>query len=123
MNPLFAGQDSLVTQSASDPALGGIGPFIAGIVIVAVLIGAIPWAIRRRRNQPRRPLPSEQPVRPAGRTHIEETREPDGESFPDDGSRLSPHQLKSHGSQPGPGQHRGSDGRGGGSLGGDGLGG
>ncbi|MEV0966921.1 MULTISPECIES: DUF6479 family protein [unclassified Streptomyces] len=103
MNPLFAGQDSLVTQAANDPALGGVGPFLAGIVIVAVLIGVIPWAIRRRRTQPRPPLPSEQPVRPAGRTHIEETREPEGESFPGDGSRLSPHQLKSHGSHPRPG--------------------
>lgn len=68
MNPLIVSQDAPVTEAASNPVLGGIGPFIAGIVIVAVLIGVIPWAIRRRRTQPRRPRPSEQPVRPAGRT-------------------------------------------------------
>ncbi|MEI5010995.1 DUF6479 family protein [Streptomyces sp. PmtA] len=123
MNPLIVSQDAPVTEAASNPVLGGIGPFIAGIVIVAVLIGVIPWAIRRRRTQPRRPRPSEQPVRPAGRTHIEENREPDGETFPDDGSRLTPHQLGSHSSQPGPEGRRRSDDQGGGSFGSGGLGG
>ncbi|MHC5705408.1 hypothetical protein HHX38_23210 [Streptomyces sp. PKU-MA01144] len=119
MNPLlFFSQDSLATEAASNPVLGGIGPFLVGIVIAAVLVGVVPWAIRRHRTQPRRPRPSEQPVRPAGRTHIAEHREPDGESFPDDGSRLSPHQLKSHSSHPGPGRRRPREEQGGGSSGG-----
>ncbi|MEV1050287.1 DUF6479 family protein [Streptomyces sp. NPDC049887] len=121
MNPLIVGTDSLVVEAAGNPAVGGIGPFVAGVVIVAVLIGVIPWAIRRRRTQPRRPLPSEQPRRPAGRTHIEESRNSDGETFPDDGSRLNPHQLRSRSAHPGEGPR--NDDRGGGSFGSGGLGG
>ncbi|MEU6708841.1 DUF6479 family protein [Streptomyces wuyuanensis] len=123
MNPLIAGQDLIVTEAASSPALGGIGPFIAGIVIVAVLVGVIPWAIRRRRTQPRRPLPSEQPTRPAGRTHIEQNREPAGDTFPDDGSRLTPHQLEPRSSRPGPGERRRGEEQGDGPIGSGGLGG
>ncbi|MCZ7456556.1 DUF6479 family protein [Streptomyces sp. WMMC940] len=121
MNPLIVGRDSLVVEAAGSPALGGVGPFLVGVVVVAVLIGVIPWAIRRRRTQPRRPLPSEQPRRPAGGAHIEEIRDPDGETFPDDGSRLNPHQLKSHSTHPGEGRR--NDDRGGGSFGSGGLGG
>ncbi|MFI1469303.1 DUF6479 family protein [Streptomyces wuyuanensis] len=122
MNPLIVSQDFLVTEAASNPALVGIGPFIAGIVIVAVLVGVIPWAIRRRRTQPRRPLPSEQPERPARRTHIEQNREPGGDTFPDDGSRLTPHQLDSHSSRPGSEERGRGDEQGGGSIGSAGLG-
>ncbi|MEU2157676.1 DUF6479 family protein [Streptomyces sp. NPDC019396] len=119
---MIVSQDPLISEAASTPALGGIGPLIAGIVIVAVLIGVIPWAIHRRRTQPPPPKPSEQPKRPERRAHIEENREPDTQAFPDDGSRLTPHQLKSHSTHPRIGDHRESEDRDGGSLRDDGPG-
>ncbi|MEW2087312.1 DUF6479 family protein [Streptomyces sp. NPDC005283] len=100
---------SQFSYAASNPILGGIGPLIAGIVLVAVLIGVIPWAIRRRKAQPPRPRPEDQPTPPPHRAHIEHNREPDGAVFPDDGSRLTPHELKPHSSRPGSGQRREHD--------------
>ncbi|MFD7610714.1 DUF6479 family protein [Streptomyces sp. NPDC059828] len=120
--PLIVSQVPLIAEAASNPALGGIGPLITGIVIVAVLIGVIPWAIHRRRTQPRPPRPSEQPRRPDRRARIKENREPDTEAFPDDGSRLTPHQLKSHSTHPGSVDHPESEDREGGSLRDDGPG-
>ncbi|MFD5426677.1 DUF6479 family protein [Streptomyces sp. NPDC127084] len=93
--------EPLVQHAAGNPVLGGVGPLVAGIVIVAVLIGVIPWAVRRRKTQPPPPRPEEQPVAPAHPTHLEQTREPGGAPFPEDGSRLTPHELKPHSSRPG----------------------
>lgn len=103
---MLTSSQPLLLHAASNPVLGGVGPLIAGIVIVAVLVGVIPWAIRRRRAEPPKPRPDEQPTPPARRTHIEHNREPDGASFPDDGSRLTPHELKPHSSRPGSEQRR-----------------
>ncbi|MEU3298995.1 DUF6479 family protein [Streptomyces sp. NPDC006678] len=116
MDILIAGHATLVNGAAiatSNPVLGGVGPFIAGLVIVAVLIGVIPWAIRRRRSQPRPPRPEEQPTAPPHPTHIEQRREADDEAFPDDGSRLTPHQLKPHSTRPASGRQRAHEDEGG----------
>ncbi|WP_328404989.1 DUF6479 family protein [Streptomyces sp. NBC_00390] len=100
---------ALLSRAASNPVLGGIGLLIARIVTVAVLIGVIPCANRRRRTQPPRPRPEEQPTAPGHRTHIEHNREPVGASFPDAGSRLTRHELKPHSSRPGSEERRTHD--------------
>ncbi|MGW6739186.1 DUF6479 family protein [Streptomyces sp. NPDC055025] len=111
MNVLISSQP-LFPLSASSPVLGGIAPLIIGIAIVAVLVGMIPWAIRRRGTQPPPPRPEEQPVQPAHRTHIDHNRESEGDSFPGDGSRLTPHELAARSSRPGSARrHRNDQGR------------
>lgn len=86
--------------AAERSVLGGIAPFIAGVVIVAMLIGAIWLGARIRAREPRRPLPEEQPKLPEGGAVREEqvNREPD-EVPKSDSSRLMPYELH-HGSRP-----------------------
>ncbi|WP_405983333.1 DUF6479 family protein [Streptomyces sp. NBC_00872] len=71
-----------------------------------------PWAIRCRKTQPPPPRPEGQPVQPAHRTHIDHNRESEGDSFPDDGSRLTAHELAARSSRPGSARrHRHDQGR------------
>ncbi|MFE7775236.1 DUF6479 family protein [Streptomyces sp. NPDC057445] len=127
MNALESAQQLSVTgastEVAGSPLLGGIGPLVAGIVIVVVLIVAVRWGIKRRATEPPPPRPEEQPVPPAHRSHIEENREPDEDLFPEDGGRLTPHELKGHSSRPAPVRGPGPDENGGGSHGSGGAGG
>ncbi|MEU5576824.1 DUF6479 family protein [Streptomyces huasconensis] len=66
----------------------------AGVVVVAVLLGAFFWGQRVRARESRPPRVEEQPKRPyEGPVREErEYREPD--EVPRDGGRLLPHELK-----------------------------
>ncbi|MFJ9037753.1 DUF6479 family protein [Streptomyces sp. NPDC102406] len=68
--------------------------WIAGIVVVLVLIGAFILGRRVQNRESRRPRPEEQPKLPEGGPvgEVQEYREPD--EVPQDGGRLLPHELK-----------------------------
>ncbi|MEU2430703.1 DUF6479 family protein [Streptomyces sp. NPDC007861] len=101
MNSLMIVQSSSVTDQAAASQLAGIGPFIIGIILIALLAGAM-WYEGRRRLQERAPRPEEQPKAPDHPTHIEEVREPDEDAFPTGGERLLPYNLKTHSSHAAP---------------------
>ncbi|MFF3749343.1 DUF6479 family protein [Streptomyces sp. NPDC002018] len=94
MNP------SITYGSTADLAVSGAGLFgmalVAGLAVVALLLGAFWWGGRLRERRAAPPLPSEQPARPARPTHAEGEVTP-ADSFPADGERLTPHQLGGHG--------------------------
>lgn len=72
---------------------------VVGVVLVAVLIGAV-WLGRRRRAQELPPpRPEEQPVAPDHRTHIEKRDVHADDDFPADGRGLSPYELGDHGNE------------------------
>ncbi|GGZ96207.1 DUF6479 family protein [Streptomyces echinoruber] len=75
----------------------GIGPFVAGLAVVALLIGAFVIGARIRRREPAPPRPEEQPRLPEGGPvhEVREYREPD--EVPQGRHRLTPHRLKGHG--------------------------
>lgn len=92
---------------AERSVLGGIAPFIVGVVVVALLIGAVFLDARRRARGPRRPLPEEQPRLPEGGPVHEElaNREPD--EIPKSDLRLLPYQVHGNlGSRPSPEKKR-----------------
>ncbi|UUN27612.1 DUF6479 family protein [Streptomyces sp. FIT100] len=101
MNSLMIVQSSSVTDQAAASQLAGIGPFIIGIILIALLAGAM-WYEGRRRLQERAPRPEEQPKAPDHPTHIEEVREPDEDAFPTGGERLLPYNLKTYSSHAAP---------------------
>lgn len=73
-------------------------PFILGILVVAMLIGAVWMGWRVRRQEPPRPRPDEQPHLP----NSGPVREERGAREPNDipwhkTDRLTPHQLEGHG--------------------------
>ncbi|WP_149826582.1 DUF6479 family protein [Streptomyces tailanensis] len=109
---------------AERSVLGGIAPFIAGVAVVAMLVGAVWLDTRRRARAPRRPLPEEQPHLPeGGPVHEElENREPD--EIPKSDLRLLPYQVHGNlGSRPSPEKKRPRWSKGGsGSFGSGGLG-
>ncbi|PNV35958.1 hypothetical protein C1708_29580 [Streptomyces sp. DH-12] len=76
----------------------GVGLVVAGIAVLALLIGMFLFGSRRvRNNDSRRPRPEEQPRMPEGGPvrEVREHREP--EEMPRTEERLSPHELKGHG--------------------------
>ncbi|GAA3044179.1 DUF6479 family protein [Streptomyces glomeratus] len=77
--------------------LVGIGPFVAGLAVVALLIGAFRMGARVRRREPAPPRPEEQPRLPEGGPvrRVRENREPD--EVPRSRRRLTPQELKAHG--------------------------
>ncbi|MEU7059184.1 DUF6479 family protein [Streptomyces sp. NPDC046197] len=83
--------------AAARDLLVGIGPFAAGLIVVALLIGAFWMGARIRRREPGPPRPEEQPrvpdEGPVG--EVLENREPD--EVPRSGDRLTPHRLPAHG--------------------------
>ena len=83
--------------AATRGLLVGIGPFVAGVVVVALLIGAFWTGARIRRREPAPPRPEEQPRLPDGGPvrEVLENREPD--EVPRSSDRLTPHRLKAHG--------------------------
>ncbi|MER7000607.1 DUF6479 family protein [Streptomyces sp. NPDC000410] len=95
MNSLNPLSSSAVTDVAAAPHLAGIFPFIIGVILIALLAGAM-WYEGRRRARLRVPSPEEQPKRPDHQTHIEEVREADENDFPTGGERLLPYNLKTH---------------------------
>lgn len=68
--------------------------WLAGLVVVGVLLAAFYWGRRAQARETRKPRPEEQPKRPYDGPVREEReyREPD--EMPHDGSRLTPHELK-----------------------------
>jgi hypothetical protein len=86
-----------VTTAANDLFVG-IGPLVAGIIVVALLIGAAWKGYQVRRREPAPPRADEQPRMPDGGPVREEQehREPD-EVPRSDGDRLTPHEMPAHG--------------------------
>ncbi|WP_234376813.1 DUF6479 family protein [Streptomyces sp. TP-A0356] len=74
-----------------------IGPLIAAVLVVALLLGAFWMGVRIWRREPPPPRPEEQPrlpdEGPVG--EVRENREP--EEVPRSRHRLTPHRLKAHG--------------------------
>ncbi|MEE1795672.1 DUF6479 family protein [Streptomyces sp. BE308] len=91
-------QASLATTLADAGALGVVLP-IAGVAVVAVLIGAFWWGMRKRDAELPPPRPDEQPHMPDHRSHIEEPDVHGSDRFPEDGRGLSPYELGDHGNE------------------------
>jgi hypothetical protein len=75
----------------------GVGLIVAGIVVVALLTGALWMGSRIRRREPPPPSPEEQPRLPeSGPVHeVLENREPD--EVPRSDTRLTPHEMPGFG--------------------------
>ncbi|WP_246113643.1 DUF6479 family protein [Streptomyces montanus] len=89
--------DTVTTHmTLSSPVLGGVVPFLVGIVIVGALIAAVWWGHRLREREPAPPHPHEQPRPPASGPvrEVRERREP--VEVPRGRQRLTPHQLWGH---------------------------
>ncbi|MEU6476843.1 DUF6479 family protein [Streptomyces sp. NPDC047017] len=86
-----------VDIAAAHGAAIGIWPFVLGLVLVALLIGAFWMGARIRRREPAPPRPEEQPRLPESGPvgDVVERRAPD--EVPRGGDRLTPHRLKAHG--------------------------
>lgn len=92
------GMDIDTTQLAlSGAVMGGVVPFLVGVVIVGALILAVWWGRRIRSREPAPPRPEEQPRLPgSGPVHeIRERREP--AEVPQGRHRLTPHRIRGHG--------------------------
>ncbi len=78
----------------------GIGLAVAGVAVVAVLIGAFWYGARVKRREPPPPTPEEQPRLPEGGPvgEVRENREPD--EVPRSEHRLTPHQMPGFGNSP-----------------------
>lgn len=77
----------------------GIGLVVAGVVVVALLLGAFVLGYRNKRREPPVPRPEEQPRLPDGGP-VRETREHrEPEEVPRSDQRLTPHELKANGGQ------------------------
>jgi hypothetical protein len=75
----------------------GIGLIVAGVVVVAVLIGAFWLGVRVKRRELPPPTPDEQPTMPEGGPvrEVRERREP--HEVPKGRHRLTPHEIPGHG--------------------------
>lgn len=83
---------------AADAAVTpGLLPFLLGLVVVAVLIGAVWLGIRVRSREPAPPRPEDQPRPPASGPIRRVTEEREPAEVPRDGGRLTPHRLRGHG--------------------------
>ncbi|GHH39612.1 DUF6479 family protein [Streptomyces candidus] len=84
--------------AANRDLMVGIAPFLVGLAVVAILIGAVWLGIRVKKREPAAPRPEEQPRAPQ-RDHppgeMQEVREPN--EVPQDGVRRTPHQLGGNG--------------------------
>jgi hypothetical protein len=91
--------DTVTTQLAqlalSSTVLGGVVPFLVGVVIVGVLIWAVSRGRRIREREPAPPRPGEQP-RPPGSGPVHEVRERREPMEVPRGRRLTPHRLWGH---------------------------
>ncbi|AKH86295.1 hypothetical protein AA958_33310 [Streptomyces sp. CNQ-509] len=84
--------------TTADTALAaGLLPFLLGLVVVAVLIGAVWLGIRIRSGEPAPPRPEEQPRPPASGPVGRVTEEREPAELPRDGRRLTAHRLRGHG--------------------------
>jgi hypothetical protein len=88
--------------AVSNAALGTIGAFVGGLVIVGALIWAVRLGIGVRRREPGPPGAHEQPRLPeSGPTYeTSEVREPNQvPTAADESERLTPHQVHNSGSK------------------------
>ncbi|MFV0137632.1 DUF6479 family protein [Streptomyces sp. HMX87] len=94
------------TNLAATSGAVGVGLIVAGVVVVALLIGAFAMGIRVKRREPPPPDPAEQPSPPDGGPvrESQEAREP--EEMPRSDERLLPHELRHQGSRTAPEQER-----------------
>ncbi|MFE9682319.1 DUF6479 family protein [Streptomyces sp. NPDC002701] len=78
--------------AASGSAVGGIVPFLIGVIVVGGLIFAVWWGRRQRAEQPPPPRPEEQPRLPESGPvgEVRERREP---TEVPRGERSDPHDL------------------------------
>jgi hypothetical protein len=85
---------------AAESGAVGIGLIVAGVVVVALLLGAFVLGSRIRRREPGPPRPDEQPRMPADGPvrEVRETREPN--EMPRSDHRLTPHEMPGHGNMP-----------------------
>ncbi|GAA2427287.1 hypothetical protein GCM10010433_29180 [Streptomyces pulveraceus] len=90
---------SLALFLADDRGATGSVMGIVGVVLVAVLIGAVWLGRRRRAEELPPPRPDEQPPRPDHRSHVEERDVHGDDHFPPDGRGLSPYELGDHGNE------------------------
>ncbi|MFJ1891607.1 MULTISPECIES: DUF6479 family protein [unclassified Streptomyces] len=90
---------SLALFLADDRGATGSVMGIVGVVLVAVLIGAVWLGRRRRAEELPPPRPDEQPPRPDHRSHIEERDVHGDDHFPPNGRGLSPYELGDHGNE------------------------
>ncbi|MCM2415847.1 MULTISPECIES: DUF6479 family protein [unclassified Streptomyces] len=74
----------------------GVVMAVVGVILVAMLIGAVWLGKRRREQELPPPRPEEQPVAPEHRSHVEEHDVHGDDSFPADGRGLSPYELGEH---------------------------
>ncbi|MFF8693774.1 DUF6479 family protein [Streptomyces sp. NPDC015144] len=91
---------SLASVLADDRGASGSMLGIVGVVLVAMLIGAVWLGRRRRAQEPPPPRPEEQPPRPDHRSHVEERDVHGDDHFPPDRRGLSPYELGDHGNAP-----------------------
>ena len=77
-----------------------MGILAAGVVVVALLMGAFWMGARIRRREPGPPRPEDHPRLPDGGPvrEVREAREPD--EVPRSDHRLTPHELPNHGNSP-----------------------
>ncbi|MFF1507346.1 DUF6479 family protein [Streptomyces sp. NPDC058326] len=95
MNTLSAAQ-----TMAAGVWQSGLGQFLAGLVVVFVLIAAVWLGFRVRDREPRPPKPDEQPHRPETERppgEVSEYRRPAEMPQTDGEHRLMPYQLKNSG--------------------------
>ncbi|MGW3422972.1 DUF6479 family protein [Streptomyces phaeochromogenes] len=93
--------DSEATQLAvSGAVVGGVVPFLVGLVLVGGLIWAVWWGRRSRAQEPGPPRPDEQPRLPDSGPvgEVRERREP--AEMPHGKHRLTAHRLPGHGNSP-----------------------
>ncbi|MEU8504600.1 DUF6479 family protein [Streptomyces brevispora] len=89
--------NSLALTLADGRGAAGVVMAVVGVILVALLIGAVWLGKRRRAQDPPPPRPEEQPVVPDHRAHVEERDVHADDSFPPDGRGLSPYELGEHG--------------------------
>lgn len=94
--------------ASSSSALGVIAILVGGLLVAGLLVWAVRLGIKVKNREPRRPVPQEQPTRPADAGPIGETqevREPN--EMPGTGTgRLTAHDLNTTGSRPSASQQR-----------------
>ncbi|MFI6206358.1 DUF6479 family protein [Streptomyces sp. NPDC051041] len=78
----------------------GIGLAVAGVVVVALLIGAFALGIRNMRRNPGPPDPAEQPRLPDDGPVREEHQNRAPDEMPRSETRLTPHEMPAHGNMP-----------------------
>lgn len=84
------------TAAASTLAVSGAlgaGLIIAAVAVVALLVGAFWFGMRRRDKELPPPRPDEQPTPPDHRAHIQQPDVHGDDRFPDDGTALNPYEL------------------------------